>query len=227
MYGILLFLYCIGGPSIRRYHILNDKIHVLTKDTNENVSLYNVMQVSIEQRKATQLIIGPHWSWHLFCSVTGDQSRRLGKSKFWGRSEEATANDLRSQLVLSRPQDRSESQLHYFIPIDVFCNFVIFLFFFRCSWFTWKSRTRCRRGSRRKTLVSRIQTMVQKLRVSCASTIIRHDNVINPLAINTSCFLSVNLGLLVLKALLEHWPRTYKEGYIQHSWMRCHLWTCK
>ena len=126
VYGKSLFLYCIGGPSIRRYHILNDKIHVLTKDTNENVSLYNVMQVSIEQWKATQLIISPHWSWHLFCSVTGDQSRRLGASKFWGRSEEATTNDLRSQLVLSRPQDRSESQLDYFIPIDVFYNVVFF-----------------------------------------------------------------------------------------------------
>lgn len=34
-----------GGPSVRHYHILNDKIHMLTKDTDGNVALYNVLKV--------------------------------------------------------------------------------------------------------------------------------------------------------------------------------------
>lgn len=34
-----------GGPSVRAYHILNDKRHVLTKDTAGNVELYDVLKV--------------------------------------------------------------------------------------------------------------------------------------------------------------------------------------
>ncbi|XP_018307442.1 LOW QUALITY PROTEIN: WD repeat-containing protein 48 [Mycetomoellerius zeteki] len=34
----------LGGPAIRHYHILNDKRHVLTKDTEENVALYDVLK---------------------------------------------------------------------------------------------------------------------------------------------------------------------------------------
>ena len=34
-----------GGPSIIQYHILNDKRHILTKDTEGNVALYDVLKV--------------------------------------------------------------------------------------------------------------------------------------------------------------------------------------
>ena len=36
-----------GGASIRQYHVLNDKRHVITKDSDSNVSLYDVLTVSI------------------------------------------------------------------------------------------------------------------------------------------------------------------------------------
>ncbi|GFO12871.1 WD repeat-containing protein 48 [Plakobranchus ocellatus] len=32
-----------GNPSIRQYHVLNDKRHILTKDTDENVALWDVL----------------------------------------------------------------------------------------------------------------------------------------------------------------------------------------
>ena len=35
-----------GGAAIRQYHILNDKRHVLTKDTDNNVMVYDVLKVS-------------------------------------------------------------------------------------------------------------------------------------------------------------------------------------
>ena len=37
-----------GGSSIRQYHILNDKRHVLTKDTDNRVVLWDVLMVSID-----------------------------------------------------------------------------------------------------------------------------------------------------------------------------------
>lgn len=33
-----------GNPSVRHYHILNDKRYILTKDTNDTVSLYDVLE---------------------------------------------------------------------------------------------------------------------------------------------------------------------------------------
>lgn len=33
-----------GGPSIKQCEILNDKRHILTKDTDNNVSLYDVLK---------------------------------------------------------------------------------------------------------------------------------------------------------------------------------------
>lgn len=36
-----------GGSSIRQYHVLNDKCHILTKDTEYNVALWNVLSVSL------------------------------------------------------------------------------------------------------------------------------------------------------------------------------------
>lgn len=34
-----------GGPSIKQYTILNDKRHVLTRDTEENVVLWDILKV--------------------------------------------------------------------------------------------------------------------------------------------------------------------------------------
>ena len=33
-----------GGPSIKQYRILNDKRHIITKDTDNRVSLYDVLK---------------------------------------------------------------------------------------------------------------------------------------------------------------------------------------
>ena len=33
-----------GGPSIKQYHILNDKRHILTKDTDSHVAMYDVLK---------------------------------------------------------------------------------------------------------------------------------------------------------------------------------------
>ncbi len=33
-----------GGSSIKQYHVLNDKRHILTKDTDANVALYDVLK---------------------------------------------------------------------------------------------------------------------------------------------------------------------------------------
>ena len=35
-----------GGPPIRTFHVLNDKRHILTKDTDNNVCLYDVLKVA-------------------------------------------------------------------------------------------------------------------------------------------------------------------------------------
>jgi len=35
-----------GAPSIKRFRILNDKRHILTQDSENNVSMYDVLQVS-------------------------------------------------------------------------------------------------------------------------------------------------------------------------------------
>lgn len=33
-----------GGTSIRQYHILNNKRHIVTKDTDSNVAVYDVLK---------------------------------------------------------------------------------------------------------------------------------------------------------------------------------------
>lgn len=61
-----------GGPAIRLYHILNDRRHVLTKDTEENVALYDVLKackvedlgrVDFEQeiKKRSKMVFVPNW----------------------------------------------------------------------------------------------------------------------------------------------------------------------
>jgi len=45
---VTLILVCLlGGASIIQCHILNDKRHILTKDTNNNVAYWDVLKVSI------------------------------------------------------------------------------------------------------------------------------------------------------------------------------------
>lgn len=62
----------LGSPAIRHYHILNDKRHVLTKDTEESVALYDVLKackvedlgrVDIDQeaKKRNKVVYVPNW----------------------------------------------------------------------------------------------------------------------------------------------------------------------
>lgn len=37
-----------GGAAVRRFEILNDKRHILTKDSEGNVTVYDVLKVSFD-----------------------------------------------------------------------------------------------------------------------------------------------------------------------------------
>merc|ERR1712141_668526 len=61
-----------GGPSIKQCEILNDKRHIMTKDTDNNVALYDVLkarkvedhgQVDYDQEKErrSQMVCVPSW----------------------------------------------------------------------------------------------------------------------------------------------------------------------
>ncbi|KAK7502882.1 hypothetical protein BaRGS_00005831 [Batillaria attramentaria] len=61
-----------GGPSIRQYHVLNDKRHILTKDTDNNVALWDVLtarkvedrgQVDFEEeiKQHFKMVYVPNW----------------------------------------------------------------------------------------------------------------------------------------------------------------------
>ena len=45
----------LGGASIRHYSVLNDKVHVLTKDTDNNVALYDALKVNFNGNLHVQL----------------------------------------------------------------------------------------------------------------------------------------------------------------------------
>lgn len=62
----------LGAPAIRHCHILNDRRYVLTKDTDENVALYDVLKackvedlghVDFEQeiKKRNKMVYVPNW----------------------------------------------------------------------------------------------------------------------------------------------------------------------
>lgn len=62
----------LGGPAIRHYYILNDRRYVLTKDTEENVALYDVLkackvedlgQVDFDEevKKRNKMVYVPNW----------------------------------------------------------------------------------------------------------------------------------------------------------------------
>jgi hypothetical protein len=40
------FFFILGGSSIRQYYVLNDKRHILTKDTEDHVALWDVLTVN-------------------------------------------------------------------------------------------------------------------------------------------------------------------------------------
>ncbi|XP_066992866.1 WD repeat-containing protein 48 isoform X4 [Anabrus simplex] len=61
-----------GGPAVRHYQILNDKRHILTKDTENNVAVYDVLkatkleelgQVDFEEevKKRFKMVYVPNW----------------------------------------------------------------------------------------------------------------------------------------------------------------------
>jgi WD repeat-containing protein 48 len=61
-----------GGPALKYYHILSDKRHIITKDSNNNVVVYDVLQARMienlgkcdyeeEIRKRTKTIFVPNW----------------------------------------------------------------------------------------------------------------------------------------------------------------------
>lgn len=39
-----------GGAAIRQFNILNDKRHIVTKDTENNVAVYDVLKVCVLKR---------------------------------------------------------------------------------------------------------------------------------------------------------------------------------
>lgn len=45
-FKVKLFVGFAGGASIIQCHILNDKRHILTKDTNNNVAFWDVLKVN-------------------------------------------------------------------------------------------------------------------------------------------------------------------------------------
>ncbi|XP_012285093.1 WD repeat-containing protein 48 [Orussus abietinus] len=62
----------LGGPAIRHCHVLNDRRHVLTKDTEDNVALYDVLKackvedlgpVDFDQevKKRNKMVYVPNW----------------------------------------------------------------------------------------------------------------------------------------------------------------------
>jgi len=61
-----------GGPSIRHYHVLNDKRHILTKDTDKNVAQWDVLKAckvddlgavdfEAEIKKKLKQVYVPNW----------------------------------------------------------------------------------------------------------------------------------------------------------------------
>ena len=44
-----------GGPSIKTYTILNDKRRIVTKDTDDNIAVYDVLKVILKYFFLTKL----------------------------------------------------------------------------------------------------------------------------------------------------------------------------
>lgn len=63
---------CKGGAAIKKYSVLNDKRHIITKDTENNVARYDVLKVvkledlgkvdfDEEVNKRNQRVYIPNW----------------------------------------------------------------------------------------------------------------------------------------------------------------------
>lgn len=79
-----------GGTAIKRYVILNDKRHIITKDTEDNVAIYDVLRVSKkedlgkidfeEETKArNKQVYIPNW--FTLDLKTGVQTKNFSKKK--------------------------------------------------------------------------------------------------------------------------------------------------
>ena len=44
MFTVIIVVF-VGGAAIKKYTVLNDKRHILTKDTDDNVAIYDVLKV--------------------------------------------------------------------------------------------------------------------------------------------------------------------------------------
>ncbi|KAI4496511.1 hypothetical protein M0804_000321 [Polistes exclamans] len=100
-----------GAPAIRHCHILNDRRYVLTKDTDENVALYDVLKackvedlgrVDFEQeiKKRNKMVYVPNW--FNVDLKTGMLSIHLGQDEndcfsAWVSAKEAGLTDNKSQ----------------------------------------------------------------------------------------------------------------------------------
>ena len=62
----------VGGASIKQYHVLNNKRHVVTKDTDSNVAIYDVLKaqkvedlgrVDFDEvvKKRFEMVYVPNW----------------------------------------------------------------------------------------------------------------------------------------------------------------------
>ncbi|XP_042875234.1 WD repeat-containing protein 48-like [Penaeus japonicus] len=126
-----------GGPSIKQYTILNDKRHLLTRDTEENVVLWDILKaVKVED---------------------------LGKVDFEAEKEKKNKS--------------------IYVP----------------SWFTVDLKT----GNRMLT----IHLAEKRDEVDCLSAWVSAKEANFPTQDGVD--LKINYGELLLKALFEHWPRTY------------------
>ena len=47
-----------GAPSVKQYRVLNDKRHVLTRDSDGQVALYDVLYVSAAHREISAAVQG-------------------------------------------------------------------------------------------------------------------------------------------------------------------------
>ena len=51
----------VGGASIRQYHVLNDKRHIITKDTDNSVAVWDVLTVSFTDLSSVMYMLNKDW----------------------------------------------------------------------------------------------------------------------------------------------------------------------
>lgn len=71
-YLFIIAVVILGATSIKQYHVLNDKRHVITKDSRGDVAIYDVLTASVvkqlgqvnideEIKKRSQTVFVPSW----------------------------------------------------------------------------------------------------------------------------------------------------------------------